>query len=73
MSEDLILGAGQMASWLRVFTVLAKDLSVIPNTHIRPLITTTNYSFRSSNTLLHRDMCFFTHRITHRYTYIQRK
>ena len=31
--KNLILGAGEMAQWLRALTVLPEDLGLIPSTH----------------------------------------
>jgi hypothetical protein len=41
--------AGDMAQWLRTYTPLAKDLSIISSTYLRCLTTACNFSSRRSD------------------------
>jgi hypothetical protein len=48
--------AGEMAQWLRAYTVLPEDLRSIPSTHIRWLTTICNSSSRGSSDQASADM-----------------
>lgn len=57
----------EVAQGLRVIAVLAKDLNLVPGTHVRYLITQLNFSSRGSNTHLCPlgDLYTCTHTYTH--------
>ena len=65
------MGLEKKAQWLRAHVVLAKDLSLVPNTHIRQLTATCKSSSKRSNALFW-PLCAqgqtYTHTHTHNFS-----
>lgn len=63
------LGAGKMIRWLRAFTSLSEDLSLMPSTHVRGLLTSCNSSSRWSDDSRLCRHCCHGHKLTRAHTY----